>query len=191
MPKIEIHKTENSFVADKFAGKIKIEDALSYYTFVKGGRIQRIMHKLKYNNLPDLGVHLGNKFGVLLNQHGYQEKYDLIIPIPLHKIRLRMRGYNQSEKIAQGFSEAMALPMNDKVVKRIVKTNTQTNKSRLGRWKNVTKIFEIMDRKLVENKRILLVDDVVTTGATLESCAQELLDAGAQYVGIAVVAAAK
>lgn len=191
MPKSESYTNESNFVMNKFAGKLKVEHAVANYTFVKGGRIQRVLHKLKYDNLSQLGIFLGQRFGVLLSQYDYQHKYDLIVPVPLHKTRQNVRGYNQSEKIAEGLASVLGLPINSTRMKRIVKTTTQTNKSRMERWLNVDTIFEVTDGDFLKGKRVLLVDDVVTTGATLESCGQELLNAGCEYIGIAVIAAAK
>ena len=191
MPKSDSHTNESNFILNKFAGKLIIEDALAYYTFLKGGRIQRVLHQLKYNNRPELGVYLGEKYGLMLKQHNYHQKYDLIIPVPLHRARQNTRGYNQSEQFAEGLSKAMGLQVNSKAIKRLIKTKSQTNKSRLERWQNVSRIFEVTNQKALKGKRLLVVDDIVTTGATLESCIIELLDAGCAYVGIAVIAAAK
>lgn len=191
MPKSDSHLSQFNFVADKFAGKLKIEHAIANYIFTKGGRIQHVLHKLKYHNLPQLGVFLGQRFGILLKQHDYHKKYDIIVPVPLHKSRQNFRGYNQSEKIAEGLANTLGLTINSVSLKRLVKTNTQTNKSRMARWLNVDTIFQVTDQEFFQGKRVLLVDDVVTTGATLESCGQELLKAGCEYIGIVTIAAAK
>lgn len=110
--------------------------------------------------------------------------------MPLHKYKLRRRGYNQAESFAKGLADAMQLPHNGEAIYRAIDTSTQTSKSRFDRWQNVEQVFQVPRPELVQGKRVLLVDDVMTTGATLEACAVALLAAGAAEVSVAAIAAA-
>lgn len=182
-------ETDNP-LSNRFYGRINIENALSYLTFVRAGRVQNLLHSLKYKNVPEIGELLGKWYGYELQKSGYQEKFDLIVPVPLHKRKLQTRGYNQADKFAKGLSEAMEIPWSDKVLVRNIESTTQTKKSRFARWENVDKIFEVKQPHEVKEKRVLLVDDVLTTGATLEACGQELLSHGAKNLTVATIAAA-
>lgn len=182
--------TELNPLQRRFWGKVQVRYAFSYLLFIPKGRVQRILHKLKYKNAKELGVHLGNRYGSLLSDHHYTEQFDLIVPVPLHKYKLRKRGYNQSECFGRGLSESMQLPLISNALTRVVDTGTQTRKNRLDRWYNVEQVFQVKHPESIEGKRVLLVDDVLTTGATLEACAQTLLNAGATEVSIVTIAAA-
>jgi ComF family protein len=160
-----------------------VESASSYLYFQKKGITQKLLHQLKYKGQKEVGRKLGLYYGYDLKEH---LEADCIIPIPLHKSRLRTRGYNQSEWFGKGLSEAMEIPMDSGSVVRIRKTETQTRKGRYKRWENVEGIFAVMDPEKLAGCHVLLVDDVVTTGATLEACAQALVAAVAD-VKISVV----
>ncbi len=148
------------------------------------------LHKLKYKGAHELGQHLGQRYGSLLSDHHYAGEFDLVVPVPLHPYKLRRRGYNQAESFARGLAEALQLPHNGKALYRTMDTATQTRKNRLDRWENVEQVFQVPKPEAVKDKRILLVDDVMTTGATLEACAVVLLAAGAKEVSVATIAAA-
>ena len=182
---------DNSFVAKKFYGRVRLQYAWAYYLFNKRGRIQKLIHRMKYDQMPGIGEFVGQKLGTALLQHGFQQEFDLVIPIPLHKNKLRKRGYNQSEHFGLGLAQVLDVPMDANVVMRSVNTDSQTKKSRLRRWENVDQIFSVKDPVAILGRRILLVDDVITTGATLESCALTLQHAGAASVAVAAMAAAK
>jgi len=190
MPKTNFHLNRDNTLLRKFWGLIELRYALAYFKFIKSGLVQRLLHHLKYENYPELGYMIGNIYGSELNAHGLSANLDLVIPVPLHTTKLRRRGYNQSEPFAQGLSESMGLVMGTEIVCRVVKTATQTHRTKHQRWKNVQGVFRVEQPKLIENKRILLVDDIVTTGATLESCASELISAGCKEISIAAIAAA-
>ena len=133
---------------------------------------------------------MGKWFGRDLKEDGFDSKFDLIIPIPLHTGRLRKRGYNQSDYFARGISEALNVPWSDTVVKRKIRSDTQTRKSRVDRWENVANIFEVVDQDKISGKRILLVDDVITSGATLEACGMQLMQNNCKSLSIATIASA-
>ena len=182
--------TELNPLQRRFWGKVQVRFAFAYLLFMPKGRVQRILHKLKYKGAKDLGVHLGYRYGSLLSDHQYTEQFDIIVPVPLHKYKMRKRGYNQSECFGKGLSESMQLPLKANVLVRSIDTGTQTRKNRLDRWYNVEQVFQVKHPESIKDKRILLVDDVMTTGATLEACAQAMLTAGASEVSVVTIAAA-
>jgi ComF family protein len=188
IPQTNYHLNPDNPLFLRFVGRIQIRNAFGLFKFTKQGRIQQILHALKYKNQPEAGIALGKVYGQKLKNSNYT--FDLIVPIPLHTTRLRKRGYNQSAKFAEGLGEIMGIPFSEKVVLRKVKTETQTNKSKLDRWKNVSDVFVVIGEGQISRKHILLVDDVITTGATIEACAQVLLDHGAANISIACIAVA-
>jgi ComF family protein len=175
----------------KFWGKVDIEHSLAYLIFQPQGRVQRLMHHLKYKGIKEIGTLLGQWYGAVLKDNGLHLHYDTIIPVPLHPSRLTQRGYNQAEVFAEGLSNTMEVPCVTNAVIRNTNTTTQTKKGRLDRWQNVSSIFSVSNPELLKGKHVLLVDDVITTGATLEACAQTLLDAGCAKVSVAAIAAAE
>ncbi|MBW7466310.1 ComF family protein [Pontibacter aydingkolensis] len=182
--------TELNPLQRRFWGKVQVRYAFSYLLFMPKGRVQRILHKLKYKGAKELGEHLGKRYGSLLSDHHYHEQFDLVVPVPLHKYKLRRRGYNQSDCFSKGLSESMQLPFKADALMRTLDTGTQTRKNRLDRWYNVEQVFQVKHPDSVQGKRILLADDVMTTGATLEACAAALLAAGATEVSVVTIAAA-
>jgi ComF family protein len=159
--------------------------------FTKQGRVQKALHALKYNGKKEVGQLMGTWYGEELKRAGLATQFDLILPVPLHPTKLKKRGYNQSDTFAEGLSGAMAVTWSHQVLLRNTASATQTRKKRLERWKNVERIFEVGDNSQVQGKRILLVDDVITTGATFESCVEVLQEAGSAEVSIAAIAAAQ
>jgi len=188
LAKTNLHREEENEFKKRFYGKVEIDLAMSFYKFTKSGKIQKLLHALKYNNKPELGVLIGRKYGMEVKEL-VQKSIDIIVPIPLHKKRLKQRGYNQSDAFAQGLSEALSIPWTNTAVARVVESESQTQKNRIERWKNVEHIFKVQHSEELQDKRILLVDDVVTTGSTLEACAKVLL-AHAKSVSIATIAIA-
>ncbi len=174
----------------RFYNKVPVKHALAYLYFARSGRVQQLLHELKYRGHEQIGEVLGNWFGADLKEQDYQQQFDLIIPVPLHRRKLRKRGYNQSDSFARGLGQALNIPWQANALQRLTDSATQTKKSRLERWENVEQIFKITDVDQIKNQRILVVDDVMTTGATLEACAVVLLAAGAQSVSVATIAAA-
>ena len=144
------------------------------------------MHQLKYHNQPEVGIELGRLYGkVLVNADAYSDA-DIIVPVPLHKTRLKKRGYNQSEQFALGLSETMDIPVDCNVLIRHLASETQVNKSRFNRYKNMEDVF--IANSILAYKKILLVDDTITTGATLEACTLALNKAGYTHINIAGIA---
>ncbi|HEY3430325.1 MAG TPA: ComF family protein, partial [Cyclobacteriaceae bacterium] len=167
---------------------IPLKFAAAFFLFRKGGKVQQLLHELKYNNHPEIGDTLGEVYGQELAQ--LSDRFSLIIPVPLHASRKRKRGYNQSEEFAKGLSKSLGIPYSNALV-RTTKTETQTRKTKLKRWQNVSEVFEVRDSTQIENQEVLLVDDVITTGATIEACAQMLLTSGCSSISIASIAYAE
>ncbi len=188
--RLPMYDLESSHLEQKFYGKVQLQNAFAYYKFTKGGRVQKILHALKYRNNPELGKMLGGWFGGALLDADQGQCADYIIPIPLHPSRLRQRGYNQSDKIAEGMSAVLNIPWLNNVLIRKKKTISQTGKDRLARFHNVENIFTVIRPDIIANKRILLVDDVITTGSTLEAGVVALRKGNPKSISIAALATA-
>lgn len=149
-----------------------------------------MVHNLKYKRKAEVGTALGRKMGSMLRQSPLFAEVDVIVPVPLHVRKLRIRGYNQSEVFGNGISETFGRPCLGNAMRRIVHSESQTKQSREARLHNVGEVFEVAKPKILEGKHILLVDDVLTTGATLEVCANRLLDVPGTKVSMATIAIA-
>ncbi|NJN42663.1 MAG: ComF family protein [Flammeovirgaceae bacterium] len=192
IPKTGYHTLDSSPVKQKLAGRLPIIHGWAYLKFHKKGIVQKLLHQLKYNQHPEIGIRLGMLYGKELVELNLHKEFDLIVPVPLHPTRKRKRGYNQSTLFAEGLSRAMTIPCIESIAIRTKSTATQTNKSREERWENVKDAFSIsMNRKEIKGKRILLVDDVITTGTTLEACGIHLIEAGCDQLSVACLAEAQ
>lgn len=190
LPRTNFHIEPDNPVAVIFWGRIRIEHATAFYFFNKASRYRHLIHELKYKGRKDIGLELGRIFGYEMTASPVFRQIDLVIPVPLHNKKLKRRGFNQSECIARGISEAMKKPLDTSSVIRTVYSATQTRKSRYDRWLNVEGIFKVKNPIALYGKHILLVDDVVTTGATIEACATEILKTEGTKVSVAVLAMA-
>jgi len=188
IPRTNYHLEENNPVAQLFWGRCVIEKAAAFSYFNKGSRIRNLIHHLKYKGIKEIGFELGKIYGLSLTSSGFTKDIDVIIPVPLHPSKVRVRGFNQSEIISSGIAGASSLPLDINTLKRITKSATQTKRSRFERWTNVEGIFRVTDPQAIMGKHILLVDDVITTGSTIESCSNELLKI--EGVRVSVVALA-
>lgn len=189
LPKSNYHREKENPFFHKFSGRLPVKFVMTLFKFVKRGKVQHLLHALKYKNQPEIGVQLGRVYAADLIDENYKDEFDLIVPVPLHPSKRRKRGYNQSEEFGKGLSEILEIPCTEKFLKRIKATTTQTRKSKLNRWENVSEVFEVYEVDELKGKRVLLVDDVVTTGATLEACGEKLLRAGCGEISIACIAA--
>lgn len=189
LPKTNLLKQVNDFET-KFHGRISVKSAFAFLHFHKKGMVQSILHNFKYRNQPEIGLTIGEWFGKDLVEADLANEWDLVIPVPLHRSREKRRGYNQSNHLAQGLGVALDLPVALDAVIRKKRSESQTHKSRQERWENVEGIFEVRKPELVLGKHVVLVDDVVTTGATLESCGHALLEAGTRDLSFATLAIA-
>ncbi len=200
LPITNYHLHRQNALSQRFWGKLPIEYAFAYLKFTKGGKVQKILHDLKYNGNQEVGTMLGRWYGQTLVDAGLTQSdtntvdeaqiFQVILPIPLHQAKLRHRGFNQSDCFAEGLSSTMNIPWHSDVLKRNKATKTQTRKGRMERWQNVENIFEVTAPEVIKDKHVLLVDDVVTTGSTLEACAHSILAAGAAHISIATLAVA-
>ena len=175
LPKTDFHLEKDNPIEKLFWGRVPIEAAASYYRFTKGGNVQHLVHQLKYKGKREIGVEIGELYGRELMRSERFSEVDIIIPVPLHKRKLKARGYNQSEVFAQGLAKSMKKNTDFVTLYRAMESETQTKKTRFLRWKNVDSIFQLKDETTLMGKHILLVDDVITTGATLEACIQTLM----------------
>lgn len=190
LPKTGFEKNPDNPVSQLFWGRAEIRLATSFCTFDKGGIMQHLMHQLKYKGAREVGERLGLIFGSDLKKVIPYQEVELLVPVPLHPNRERKRGYNQSAVIADGISEAMGIQCSSGNLIRNYYSATQTNKGRFERWENVKELFGVKHPELFEGKHLMLIDDVVTTGSTLEACAQVLLKIPGTMVSIATIACA-
>jgi ComF family protein len=174
LPYTDFHLYKENPLAKQFWGRVPIHAAMALLYFTKGGRTQNLIHHLKYKDQPDIGLFLGRAIGLRLLQSDAYSGIDLLLPVPLHPRRQRLRGYNQSDYIARGISEALQVPIATNVLYRNVSTATQTKKDRYDRYINLQQVFNVKQPAAISNKHVLLIDDVITTGATLEACAQTI-----------------
>lgn len=187
LPKTDFHLRKDNPVARMFWGRVPIGAAAACYVYRRGGRVQNMIHRLKYKGEKDIGIYLGKEYGKSLLLSGDFQKCEAIIPVPLHPSRLRSRGFNQSRIFAEGLSNTMNIPVLDEVLLRSGQTKTQTRKSRFHRWENTEGKFRLGKTDGLPGT-LLLVDDVITTGATLESCIATLLRIPSRTVCIAAMA---
>jgi len=190
IPRTNFHLNHDNPVAQLFYGRVNIENATSYFYFSKGSKYQTLLHDLKYKGMKELGEEIGKHFAIDLQQSPEFRSVDIICPVPLHPSKEKKRGYNQSWWIASGIAKQMNKELSSDNLHRITATETQTRKSRFARWQNVEGIFELSNPEAFSEKHILLIDDVVTTGATLEACAAAILSTTNAKVSIATLATA-
>jgi ComF family protein len=188
IPRTNFHEDNNNPVAQLFWGRCLIEKAAAFSYYNKGSRIRNLIHNLKYKGVQEVGYEMGRIYGLSLKDSGFTGDIDVIIPVPLHPSKKRARGFNQSELISSGISDASMLPVDVSSLARISVSATQTKRSRYDRWTNVEGIFRVTDPGAIADKHILLVDDVITTGSTVESCTNELR--GIEGVRVSVVSLA-
>jgi ComF family protein len=189
LPKTNYWKTKDNPVSKIFWGRIPVENACSFYHFTKGGKVQHLLHQLKYKGNKNVGYFAGKLFGTELNNTHFKD-IDALVPVPLHLSKIKKRGYNQSELIGQGIAEVMQKPLKTNWLVRKYASETQTKKSRFKRWENVKEIFAVENESEFESKHLLIVDDVITTGATIEACAQLLLKVKGVKISIVALASA-
>lgn len=174
LPRTQYHREVDNPVEQIFWGRVQVQHAASFLFFNKGNRVQQLIHQLKYNGRKDIGIHLGKLYGTELMSEPRWKQASGIIPVPLHPRKKAKRGFNQSEEISRGISEVLDIPVITNHLIRRSATTTQTRKNRFQRWKNVEHIFAIRHPEKLENKTVILVDDIITTGATIEACMQTL-----------------
>lgn len=183
---------EQSVLLNKFSGRTVVDYVHAYAYFTKKSTVQRLIHQMKYRGKRDLGLQLGRWCGQeLAQQKELSMQADMLIPVPIHALRRQQRGYNQSEWIAEGLSQSMGIISRPDVMERTKFISSQTRKNRIERWTNVANVFRVTRPTVVQGQHVIVVDDVLTTGATLEACVAELRKAGAATVGIIIIAATR
>ncbi|MCS6967024.1 MAG: ComF family protein [Cytophagales bacterium] len=179
--------TQNAMF-DKFKGRLPIALAAAFMHFNENGIAQKLSHQVKYRGNQQLGILLGRWYGNQLLQTDINSQFDCLVPVPLHRQRLKQRGYNQAACFAQGISQVVGLPLREDLVARIKMTSSQVGMDKQQRLQNIADAFEVTAKEQVSQLRILLVDDIVTTGATIEACAMPLVKAGCQKIGVLALA---
>lgn len=175
---------------EPFRGRVEIGKTISFMHFSKGDIIQKMMHELKYNGRKDVGVGLGNLLGKTLAQHNAVNHIDGFVAVPLHPAKVLRRGFNQCSTIIKGLIEHLDKPDLSRAIERTEFTPSQTSMSRFHRFRNMDGVFNCARPALIREKHLLLVDDVITTGSTLQACAKLLLEAGAASVSVTTIARA-
>ncbi|NQW43315.1 MAG: ComF family protein [Bacteroidetes bacterium] len=170
LPRTGFNLDKDNPIEKIFWGRVEIEFASSFLYFRKEGLTQQLIHQLKYKNRQDIGIFLGELFALEIKDLMDEKKIDIITTVPLHPAKLLKRGYNQSDSIAQGFAAKSDVIFIPDLIIRNENTSTQTLKKRYERWENMADKFSLNSKYNIENKKILLIDDVITTGATLEAC---------------------
>jgi ComF family protein len=174
----------------RFVGRFAIQYAFSYLNFVNKGKTQKLLHELKYEGNQEIGEYLGLQFGKLLYENGFATAFDLIVPIPLHSSKLKQRGYNQVDCIAKGMATTMQIAWQADALIRTRANQQQAKQDKEGRLANASALFVVNENVDIKGKNILLLDDMITSGATIEAAALPIIEAGCQTMSVASLAAA-
>ncbi|NTW23260.1 MAG: ComF family protein [Lentimicrobium sp.] len=190
LPKTNFHFEEDNPVARQFWGKINFASAASCYYFTKGSKVQHLIHQLKYKGYKEIGAYIGKLYGPELMKSPGFNSVTSVIPVPLHPRKETKRGFNQAEWFAKGLAASMKIELDRTTLIRATSSETQTRKSRFNRWENVKEIFRVEDIGRQAGKHVLLVDDVITTGSTLEAAGHSLLQIPGIKISVASIACA-
>lgn len=186
LPYTNFHLQSDNKVMKQFWGRVDVFAATAFLYFTKGSLVQKLMHQLKYHNQQEVGIELGKMYGKRLIETSVYNDADVIVPVPLHKTRLKKRGYNQSEQFAIGLAEIMKIKVDTSILQRQYASESQVNKSRYNRYTNMADIFVASYNS--SYKKVILVDDTITTGATLEACTIALKKVGYTQINIVGIA---
>lgn len=189
LPIASFHKTGNSVLKDKFYGRFLLQNATALAYFQKRGLTQQLLHNLKYRGRKEISSFFGKWLGAELSEIDCYKEIDLVIPVPLHKQKLKKRGFNQVEGFGNEIAKALDVPYRHDVLIKISKSGSQVFKTRILRFE-AEEVFSIQNLEAINNKHVLLVDDIITTGATLEKCALQLLKGENVSISIATIAVA-
>ncbi|MBK8340687.1 MAG: ComF family protein [Flavobacteriales bacterium] len=190
LPRLRLHQEPGNRVERLFWGKVPVEAAAALLQFNRSGKVQRILHRLKYTGDRTVGLELGRMMAEALQASERFHTLDTILAVPLHSSRLRERGFNQSQILVDGFREVWPLQPMHQSLMRVTRTATQTRKGRWDRWTNVKEAFDLASPEALAGAHVLVVDDVVTTGATLEGCIRALTSANGLRVSVCTAATA-
>ncbi|MGB0897099.1 MAG: ComF family protein [Flavobacteriaceae bacterium] len=188
LPVTNLHVNDSKLIKKVFYGVVNFQHATALFYYPKKGPVRQMIHHLKYKNQKHISAYLGKWLGTELTSNNHYNTIDVVIPVPLHRKRMRQRGYNQVEGFAKELAQSLNADYSDNILLRNKNTSTQTLKNRLTRWRNVQTIFEVSDTQSLQDKHILLVDDVITTGATIKACAKELQRINNVKLSLAVMA---
>lgn len=185
--------TEYNFIDENpidriFYGRINVKKASSLLFFVENGIVKNLIHHLKYKNQEEIGSFLGDWYGMMLNENKELTDIDYVVPVPLHKRKLRNRGYNQVTLFGKRLAHYLNAEFKDNLLIKTSNTKTQTKKNRVYRWQNNQELYMLSDTTILQGKNVLLVDDVLTTGATLEACSMALHETKNVTIYIATMA---
>ncbi|MGI8951476.1 MAG: ComF family protein [Chitinophagaceae bacterium] len=188
LPETNFFLHPQNIIEKIFYGRINVEHAGSAFYFTKNSLLQNLLIELKYKNNKEIGFYLGKIVGSQIKESNRFNEIDIIIPLPLNGKKQRKRSYNQSEIIANGIASVLEKPIVNNAIIRTIFTETQTHKTRISRWQTMEGVFKVMKPELLKEKNILLVDDIITTGATLEACGTAILQISSTKLSIATVA---
>jgi len=188
LPLTDYNFNEENTLDRIFYGRIPIKKASSFLFFTENSIVQQLIHHLKYKNQEQIGTFLGDWYGEILKENAFLEGVDVVIPVPLHTKKLNQRGYNQVALFAQTIATHIGADYRDNVLIKTANTKTQTTKTRIGRWQENKALYKLTDLNALKNKKVLLLDDVITSGATMEICTQALLETEGISVYIASMA---
>jgi ComF family protein len=187
LPLTLFHKTGSEMLKNKFYGRFLVQNATALINFQKRGITQELLHNLKYRGKNEISSFFGKWLGAELAEIPTYREIDLVIPVPLHKHKLKKRGYNQVEGFGKEIAAALNIPYKDDILIKVSKTGSQVFKTRMLRFE-AEEVFTVQNLDQINNKHVLLVDDIITTGATLEKCALQLLKAENVKISIATIA---
>lgn len=191
LPRTDYHLRKDNPVEQLFWGKLPLERATSFFFYRKGSDFRKILHQLKYGGQKEIGAIMGRCMAAELVSSGFFQDIDVLIPVPLHKKKQKLRGYNQSEWIARGISGVTGIPIDTESIARQKNTETQTHKSIIERWENVDGTFYLTHADTLSGKHILLIDDVLTTGSTTVACASVLQETEGVRISVLTLAVAE
>ena len=187
IPLVSFHKTGSETLKNKFYGRFLVQNATALVQFEKRGITQQLLHNLKYRGQKDISTFFGKWLGAELAEIEAYRKIDVVIPVPLHRQKLKKRGYNQVEGFGKEIASALNIPYRDDILIKVSKSGSQVFKTRILRFE-AEEVFTVQNLEQINNKHVLLVDDIITTGATLEKCALQLLKAENVSISIATIA---
>lgn len=190
MPLTQYHLDSNNEAVKKFYGKIEIQHASAFLYFNKKGMVQELIHNLKYKGYEEIGTVLGNWYVEDLKNITLKTAFDVVIPVPLHQKKFKERGYNQVTTFGKALSEGLNIPYDNSILFRKKYSKTQSKKNLLGRSEGIKNVFDVNFSEENHNKHFLLIDDVLTTGATLEACSRSLLKIPGAKISIVCMAMA-
>jgi ComF family protein len=190
LPETNFEQHAGNPVEKTFWGRLPLDKASAHLYFTKESLVQHLMHQVKYKGNKELGLQLGRIMGHALKASTRFNDIDVLVPLPLFPSKEKKRGYNQATVLCDGIAEILSIPVLNNVVTRPQHTETQTKKGRIERWKNIEGKFQLENPQKIASKHVLLVDDVITTGATLEACGNELLKAGSSKLSVATLCVA-